>query len=230
MNVSEYKYPSFWLNIRKDFNKKHEDAKKELKSINEGKYIPRIVQDGEMELEEYVDKLKKRIVKTNKINNKLKCPMNYLCELKLSKQPNGSSTLPMDYFFNKYELETNRRQSKKVEELIEKYSLDLYNDWQSNIGTDLEEESFDDNSLLLREDFDNLIEDIRRIYISKTYIGLMSWLIDRAFIVTSNIKRNKNTITRKTNENKALLLKVLYDINSKNLLQIFSKNIYNSKS
>ena len=58
----------------------------------------------------------------------------------------------------------------------------------------------------------------------------MSWLIDRAFIVTSNIKRNKNTITRKTNENKALLLKVLYDINSKNLLQIFSKNIYNSKS
>ena len=79
MNASEYKYPSFWLNIRKDFNKKHEDAKKELKSINEGKYIPRIVQDGEMELKEYVDKLKKRIVKTNKINNKLKCPINYLC-------------------------------------------------------------------------------------------------------------------------------------------------------
>ena len=106
----------------------------------------------------------------------------------------------------------------------------MYDDWHSNIGTDLEEESFDDNSLLLRDDFDNLIEDIKKVYISKAYIGLMSWLIDRAFIVTSNIKRNKNTITRKTNENKALLLKVLYDVNSKNLLQIFSKNIYNSKS
>ena len=224
MNVSEYKYPSFWLNIRKDFNKKHEDAKKELKSINEGKYIPRIVQDGEMELKEYVDKLKKRIVKTNKINNKLKCPMNYLCEIKLPKQPNGSSTLPMDYFFNKYELETNRRQSKKVEELIEKYSLDLYDDWHSNIGTDLEEESFDDNSLLLRDDFDNLIEDIKKVYISKTYIGLMSWLIDRAFLITPNSQMGAPHSDRKTNENKALLLKVLYDINPQNVLQIFSKN------
>ena len=166
MNVSEYKYPSFWLNIRKDFNKKHEDAKKELKSINEGKYIPKIVQDGEMELEEYVDKLKKRIVKTNKINNKLKCPMNYLCELKLSKQPNGSSTLPMDYFFNKYELETNRRQSKKVEELIEKYSLDLYNDFMEDNKEYTDYGYCNDNSLLLRDDFDNLIEDIKKVYIS----------------------------------------------------------------
>ena len=225
MNVSEYKYPSFWLNIRKDFNKKHEDAKKELKSINEGKYIPRIVQDGEMELKEYVDKLKKRIVKTNKINNKLKCPMNYLCDLKLTKQRNENSTLPMSHFFNKYELETNRRQSKKVEELIEKYSLDLYN----NIMDDNKEYTdygySDEDSLLLRSDFDQLIEDIKKVYISKNYVGLMSWLIDRAFLITSDTKRNKNTIDRKTNENKALLLKVLYDINPQNVLQIFSKNI-----
>ena len=224
MNVSEYKYPKFWLNIRKDFNKKHEDVKKELRNINEGKYIPKIVQDGEMELEEYVDKLKKRIVKTNKINNKLKCPMNYLCELKLSKQPNGSSTLPMDYFFNKYELETNRRQSKKVEELIEKYSLDLYNDFMEDNKEYTDYGYCNDNSLLLRDDFDNLIEDIKRVYISKTYIGLMSWLIDRAFLITSNSKMGAPHSNRKTNENKALLLKVLYNINSKNILQIFSKN------
>ena len=224
MNVSEYKYPSFWLNIRKDFNKKHEDAKKELKSINEGKYIPRIVQDGEMELKEYVDKLKKRIVKTNKINNKLKCPMNYLCEIKLPKQPNGSSTLPMDYFFNKYELETNRRQSKKVEELIEKYSLDLYNDFMEDNKEYTDYGYCNDNSLLLRDDFDNLIEDIKRVYISKTYIGLMSWLIDRAFLISQQVKNHNHLSERKTNENKALLLKVLYDINAKNVLQIFSKH------
>ena len=106
-----------------------------IKFINEGKYIPRIVQDGEMELKEYVDKLKKRIVKTNKINNKLKCPMNYLCDLKLTKQRNENSTLPMSHFFNKYELETNRRQSKKVEELIEKYSLDLYSPKNNHVDT-----------------------------------------------------------------------------------------------
>lgn len=54
--------------------------------------------------------------------------------------------------------------------------------------------------------------------------GLMSWLIDRAFLITPNIQSNKNKTDRKTNENKALLLKVLYDINSQNVLQIFSKN------
>ena len=54
--------------------------------------------------------------------------------------------------------------------------------------------------------------------------GLMSWLIDRAFLITPNIQSNKNKTDRKTNENKALLLKVLYDINPQNVLQIFSKN------
>ena len=150
--------------------------------------------------------------------------MNYLCDLKLTKQRNENSTLPMSHFFNKYELETNRRQSKKVEELIEKYSLDLYDDWHSKVGTELEEDALDENSLLLRSDFDQLIEDIKKVYISKNYVGLMSWLIDRAFLITSDTKRNKNTIDRKTNENKALLLKVLYDINPQNVLQIFSKN------
>ena len=55
----------------------------------------------------------------------------------------------------------------------------------------------------------------------------MSWLIDRAFLITNATKRHKegqHSINRKTNENKALLLKVLYDINPQNVLQIFSKN------
>ena len=84
-----------------------------------------------------------------------------------------------------------------------------------------------DNSLLLRDDFDNLIEDIKRVYISKTYIGLMSWLIDRAFLISQQVKNHNHLSERKTNENKALLLKVLYDINAKNVLQIFSKHSYN---
>ena len=57
--------------------------------------------------------------------------------------------------------------------------------------------------------------------------GLMSWLIDRAFLITNATKRHQegqHSINRKTNENKALLLKVLYDINPQNVLQIFSKN------
>ena len=79
--------------------------------------------------------------------------------------------------------------------------------------------------LLLREDFEDLLTDIKQTYISKTYVGLMSWLIDRAFLITKETKVNKNLINRKTNENKSLLLKVLYDINSNNVLKIFSKNL-----
>ena len=225
MCVSKYKYPTFWLNIRKDFNKKHDELKKYLKDVIELKIIPKEVESGEKTMEEFLTKLKSDIKKKDRINRSLKCPMNYLCDLKLTKQRNENSTLPMSHFFNKYELETNRRQSKKVEELIEKYSLDLYDDWHSKVGTELEEDALDENSLLLRSDFDQLIEDIKKVYISKNYVGLMSWLIDRAFLITSDTKRNKNTIDRKTNENKALLLKVLYDINPQNVLQIFSKNI-----
>ena len=224
MCVSKYKYPTFWLNIRKDFNKKHDELKKYLKDVIELKIIPKEVESGEKTMEEFLTKLKSDIKKKDRINRSLKCPMNYLCDLKLTKQRNENSTLPMSHFFNKYELETNRRQSKKVEELIEKYSLDLYDDWHSKVGTELEEDALDENSLLLRSDFDQLIEDIKKVYISKNYVGLMSWLIDRAFLITSDTKRNKNTIDRKTNENKALLLKVLYDINPQNVLQIFSKN------
>ena len=40
----------------------------------------------------------------NKINKKLNCPMNYLTELKLQDFRDKDSTLPMSYFFNKFEL------------------------------------------------------------------------------------------------------------------------------
>jgi hypothetical protein len=72
--------------------------------------------------------------------------------------------------------------------------------------------------------FDDLIEDIKKVYISQTYIGLMSWLIDRAFLITCNIQSNKDIIGSNTNKNKALLLKTLFTINPKNVLKIFSKN------
>ena len=224
MCVSKYKYPTFWLNIRKDFNKKHDELKKYLKDVIELKIIPKEVESGEKTMEEFLTKLKSDIKKKDRINRSLKCPMNYLCDLKLTKQRNENSTLPMSHFFNKYELETNRRQSKKVEELIEKYSLDLYN----NIMDDNKEYTdygySDEDSLLLRSDFDQLIEDIKKIYISKNYVGLMSWLIDRAFGISQQVQNHSHLTDRKTNENKALLLKVLYDINPQNVLQIFSKN------
>jgi hypothetical protein len=150
-----------------------------------------------------------------KINKSLQCPMNYLMTVKFQEFKASESTLPMSYFFNKFELDKDRRKCKKVEELIEKYSLCLYNNIKYN----------NSDELLLRNDFDNIIEDIKKIYISKNYLGLMSWLIDRAFCITYQINNNINTKNNQTDKNKSILLKTLYTINKDNLLKIFSKNM-----
>lgn len=154
---------------------------------------------------------------TNKINENLICSMNYLNDIKIKRFRSNEKTLPMDYFFQKFELETNRRQSKKVEELIEKYSLMKQDYIKDGI------EDYEDYDILLREDYEQLINDIKRVYISSNYIGLMSWLIDRAFCITPQSKGKIGITNSNTNENRALLLKVLYDINPNNIIKIFSK-------
>ena len=111
--------------------------------------------------------------------------------------------------------------------VIENYSINLflYNSAPRLKYTDYgltDEERID-----LELDFNDLIESIKGIYISKTYLGLMSWLIDRAFCITPTMKSNKNITKNNTNKNKSLLIKVLYDINPNNLLKCFSKNIKN---
>lgn len=147
----------------------------------------------------------------NLINEDLICPMNYLSDVKFTNFKPKESTLSIGEFFIKYELEENRKKCKKVEELIEKYSLDLKN--------------YEDESLVMVERFDELVTDIRKIYLSKTYIGLMSWLIDRAFGIVPQTVGKRNKSFSKTENNKAILLKTLYCVNSKNLLKCFSKNV-----
>lgn len=155
-----------------------------------------------------------------RINKSLQCPMNYLYNLKVQEFKPSTTTLPMSYFFKKFELNTSRRRNKKVEELIEKYSLSLmeYNINDENIL------DRDDDYLLLRSDFEDLIQDISKIHISNNYLGLFSWLIDRAFVIGAGVKRNQEFTKSQTEINKAILLKTLYNINHKNLLKIFSNN------
>lgn len=186
-NESENKHPSFWFDIkRKDKFSKRMTAK---------------------------DKQKK---KEAMLNENLKCPMNYLGSVEFENYRSSEAELDMGYFFVKYDLELNRRKSKKVEEIIEKYSLNLYH-------TKFDSDD-DEPYLLLREDFDDMIEDIKRVYISDSYLGLMSWLIDRAFCITPAIKRNCENKNSKINKNKSLLLTTLYNVNKENLLKCFSKN------
>lgn len=146
----------------------------------------------------------------DKINEKLICPMNALSYVKFKNAPIKKGVLPISYFLKQYTLKESRRTSRKVEKIIEKYALELL---ASNLGND-------DEYFLLRNDFDEMIEDIRRIYISKEYLGLMSWLITRAFLLTPQSYQSFS----KTHKNKAILLKTLYDVNRVSLLEIFSKN------
>lgn len=174
MDIKKYKYPSFWMIIKRGFNR-------------------------------------------DNINKDLICPMNYLYDMDLTEFHSQDATLPMNCFFQKYEMNNNIRTCKKVEDLIEKYSIKLYG-YNSNKTCD------DETYLLLRKDFEDLIADIQKIKISKNYLGLFSWLIDRGFIITHNIKSTQFQLKSTINKNRAILLKVLYTINPSNLLKCFSKN------
>ena len=151
------------------------------------------------------------------IDEKLHCPMNYLYDLNLGKYRHSYSTLPMTDFFIKHPIGLNRKTSKRIEEMIAKYSLSL-TAYNANNNNDY----YDTEWILLRSDFDNLVTDIRNAKISGRYVGLMSWLIDRALNITPNVSRNR-LLKTKLNTNQSLLLKVLYEVNSKIFLECFKK-------
>ena len=167
MNIQEYGYPKFWLNIRSGFNK-------------------------------------------DKINYDLSCPMNELSNVRFKGVSVRKGVLPISHFLNKYEIKGSRRGSRKVEKIIEKYSLEL-------LASQFSEE---DEYLLLRSDFDEMIEDIKRVHMSKQYLSLMSWLVQRAFLLTPQAYNSHS----QTHRNKSILLKTLYEVNPSCLLQVFSKN------
>lgn len=167
MNIQEYGYPKFWLNIRSGFNK-------------------------------------------DKINYDLSCPMNELSNVRFKGVSVRKGVLPISHFLNKYEVKGSRRGSRKVEKIIEKYSLEL-------LASQFSEE---DEYLLLRSDFDEMIEDIKRVHMSKQYLSLMSWLVQRAFLLTPQAYNSHS----QTHRNKSILLKTLYEVNPSCLLQVFSKN------
>lgn len=167
MNIQQYGYPKFWLNIRSGFDK-------------------------------------------DRINYELSCPMNELSNIRFKGVSVKKGVLPISYFLNKYKIKGSRRGSRKVEKIIEKYSLEL-------LASQFNDE---DEYLLLRSDFDDMIEDIKRVYISKQYLSLMSWLIQRAFLLTPQAYNSCS----QTHRNKSILLKTLYEVNPSCLLQVFSKN------
>lgn len=143
------------------------------------------------------------------INDDLKCPMNAVNSIK-QKRGNYVHTIPNKEFFISYNIFPNDKEKcKRVEKLIQTYSLKLY-------GYNNSSQNENEDYLLLIEDFDSMISDIRSTYISRNYLGLMSWLIDRCLSITDSLSPSLK-------KNRALLLKTLYMVNKDQFLQCFKK-------
>jgi hypothetical protein len=160
-----------------------------------------------------------------KINKKLKCPMNYLFYLKTNMTKNSNTPmLPMSTFIVSDYKNPERyvqRKCQRVEWLIQKYMLKV-NKLNKNMD---EGEEVDDDELLLRNDFEELISDLRTVSISKNYRELMYWMVNRAFYVTNYSLSHKNQSSSLLRKNRTLLLKILYECNSTIFLQCFSANL-----
>lgn len=156
----------------------------------------------------------------SRINRNLKCPMNYVHSLKVGRAEFKNDTLPIGDFFINCDNEETKKKSKRIEELIEKYSLEVY-DYQKDKKRCKDKDEND--YILLRIDYENLLEDIKRISLPKKYVGLMAWLINRCFIMTPNMSSNKDKIQSRLSKNRPLLLKILYDLNPDLLLKCFKK-------
>lgn len=188
------------------------DLTQEIKSIKEDMNI------GENKYPVFW-KLIKHGFNNKNINVDLKCPMNYLYNIDIAKFRDNTHTLPMSYFFISHPLEKDKKQCKKVEELISNYSLGL-------LESQIDDDPFDySHHLLLRSDFNELLSNITRTYISTNYAGLMAWLINRAFKITPKLAEQTTQIKSKTSKNKPLLLKILFQVSNKSFLSCFKSNL-----
>lgn len=153
------------------------------------------------------------------LNPSLVCPMNYICDYGFSKKLHPDRTIPLSDFFMRFDMDKRvARKSIRVEKLIEKYAIYVFNTHTSG-----EDEISHD---LLEERFEELIEDIRQINISNNYLGLISYLVDRAMAITPSMKGRRNGNCQSNLwRNRPLLLKTLYKVNPEGLLNCFSRRL-----
>ena len=196
MNIDAHGLPYFWQITKKD----------KMKCSNPNERAKR-------------DKRNRDRIRS-KVNKEIVCPMNYLYGLELNKYRSSESTLPMSEFFVKHEFQLYHRIAKKVEEFIEKYAEELQTFVLNHSDVNWEDDK--EEYFLLRSDYDNMIQDIRGLKLGKKYAGLMSWLINRAFRINSGVRGNVNNMDSKTNKNRSILLKTLYDVDKNTFLSCFT--------
>lgn len=180
MNISEHGYPSFWLSIKRGFNK-------------------------------------------DNINEDLHCPMNYLQDM-VPERCTITRTIPFGRFIVDVDKTINENTIRRFEKIVEKYFLNYY------VNTTVEFKKYGeydwDKFLTLRSDFDELIRELRenRTF-SKRNKEFIVRLIDRAFVLEPELAKKKKRIQTKMKKNKALFLKVLYEINPTAFLSCFKRGL-----
>lgn len=198
------------------------DSAKKSFAINVSDEIEYIKQDIDIESNGYpVFWRNIQPAKADHINYTLTSPMCELSRMKVQQFMPATPTLPMETFFVNYPLKPGWRASKKIEKLIEDFS---FKEYLFNRSTE------DDKAtefLLLRDDFENLVQEIRSCCLPEKYIGLVSWLLNRAFVVSHGMKTKEGQLQTKMNKNKAALLSVLYEVSPNSVLKCFSKNVKN---
>lgn len=188
------------------------DSSKRLFDVDVGAEIKRIKRDMDVKNNKYPAfwKIIHREFKEKNINYDLQCPMNYLYDLKLDQFRSLESTIPIEYFIISQPLNLDKRICKRIEKLICDFSM-------QNYQTGIENEDY----LLLRADFDKLVESIRLSSISKNYKGFVFWILDRTFSISSRVKANQYKLKSKIKKNRSLMIKALYDTNKKLFLDCF---------
>lgn len=235
LNIKENGKAEFWKKIKKKgkFKKVNNKKKEELtnkdiieiedetlKSISDDNLRESIISYSEKNNAQIELNNSREYESAKKDSNKESiCPMDYVSAVRFPKFRSDQSTLPMSDFFIRYELKESRRKSKKIEDLIENYA---YIKFQK-----MYDDSYEYDRDFGEQEFELLIQEIKNIYVSNDYVGLMSYLIDRAFLITPQMKANKGTVDSITRKNKVNLFSILYKINPDAFLSCFAKKIKN---
>lgn len=194
------------------------DSAKRLFDVSVSNEIKRIKKDMDVKENKYPIfwKIIHRDFKEKNINYELSCPMNYLYNLKLDQFRSKQSTIPIEYFIVSQPLELDKRICKRTEKIISDFSMQNYQNGGEN-----------EDFLLLRTDFNNMIESIRSSSISKNYKGFMFWLLNRTFFVSPRLKANQYKVKTTIKKNRSLMIKTLYQISPKCFLECFKKGEIN---
>ena len=195
------------------------DSAKRSYDIDLVSEIQRIKNDLNVKSNGYPEfwKMIRKDFKQAKINYDIQCPMNSVCRAKYGQWHPTSTTIPISKLFveggiNKYVV----NESKKIRELVNKYSLELNS---SRIEDSSYSETEHADYLMALEMYDEFIEDLRQVTLGKKYRPMVLWLLKQVFC-NKNVEENYKGIIEKS---RPLLMKVLYDVNMTDFLKCFKK-------